>query len=430
MFFSSLGLLISLILIFSILGILRPVKKFLVDQFERNLPVDIVIVKARTETAKTSSLLGLLKKNQDHQLGISERFLKEVIKWKEVESVNVTQILQKPVMGQFDHPVLSKMEISFNMLIQGVDYSLISNNLKCMKNFKPLVDINDEGEKITLVPLLLPESFADMAYAYTVMNGLPPVTRKEMAGLRILLNVGYPVSQKKTDELQTTKYTGIVCGFVSSNIVSVAGAPLEWVKQIHSNSNQKKAAASYDKLYIKVHNMGMMDSLLNKLSQYPVNIVSGDKNSGSKISKWLGNLDILLWTFVAILLLISSISLSNSFMILTAQKKFEFGLYLVFGASPLFLWFLIFLEGAFWGAFHSSIAFFIAQNFSDILQKFLAIMPWFNEIQNKSVVFEFYITFTEKWYLIFGSILFSGLSSVLPAMYMTGRKTLSLIKKD
>ena len=430
MFLSSIGLLISLILIFSILGILRPLKKFIVDQFEKNIPLDTIVVKNTPEQSKTSSLISLLRKKRDIALGIPSEKINEIKQWDGIKKISFTQILQKPILGKFDHPVLSKMGIAFDLLLQGVSNDLVSENLKCMQSFRPSFELNSNGEKIPVIPLVLPESFAEMAYAYTMMNGLPPVSKKNMIGLRLNLSIGQSIMNNTQDQESGTPYIGIVCGFVPQNIVSVVGAPLEWVRQMHLQDHQVRAANSYDKIYIQANEIDDVNKIVQRLTRSGLVVISGDDNTYSKINKWMNRLDILLWSFVAILLLISAISLSNSFMILTTQKRYEFGLYLVFGASPLFLWMLIFFEGAFWGTFHSSLAYFIAKNFSHFLQQSMQVFPWASKFYQGNMTFDFTITLAEKWYLITGSILFAGISSLLPAVIMTGRKTLSLVKKD
>ncbi|MDH4200519.1 MAG: hypothetical protein OEV66_09085 [Spirochaetia bacterium] len=428
MLFSSVGLLVSLVFIFSILGILRPVKKFIVDQFEKNIAPDTLVVRQIQDNHKTASLISLLRTKKDITLGITSEKVEMIRKWSEVKKISQTQILQKPAMGQFDHPVLSKMGIAFDLLIQGVSSDLVSQNLKCMKDFKPSVDVKQDGNRMEVVPLILPESFAEMAYAYTMMNGLPAVSKSNMIGLRLKLNIGQSVISGITGS--SNEVIGVVCGFAPQNIVSILGVPLKWVRGIHLNGRQYKAANSYDKIFIQLKNIKDMETISNRLALNGLTVISGSNNSYIKVTKWLNNLDILLWTFVFILLFISAISLSNSFMILTTQKKYEFGLYLVFGASPMFLWMLIFFEGAFWGAFHSSLAYWIAENFYQVLQSSLRVIPYINEMNKTDMVFDFNITLAEKWYLISGSILFSGISSLIPAVLMTGKKTLSLIKKD
>lgn len=432
MFLSSLGLLMSLILIFSILGIIRPLKKFIVDQFENSIPVDTIIVKAPQQTKKTFSIMSLLRSRKDFSMGIQTGLVNRIAQWPEVKKVYKTQILQQPIAGKFDDPILSKMGMQFDILIQGVSYNLVKSNLKCMHNFRESYNISPDGDKIPVIPVLLPETFAEMAYAYTVMNGLPPVTKKNLIGLKLSINIGQSTfSAKKEEQAEANNYTtAVVCGFVPQNTVSVLGAPLEWVRKVHLKNHQHKAANSYDKLFIEIKNVRDFDITADKLRSEGLIVLSGENASYNMVTKWLSRLDLVLWVFVGILLVISAISLSNSFMIIATQKKFEFGLYLVFGASPFFLWLLIFIEGAFWGAFHSYLAYFISDHFSQALQKSLHLLPMMNEINTKDIILRFSMSNAEKWYLILGSIIFAGISSLIPTIIMTGKKTLSLVKKD
>jgi len=414
---------------FSILGIIRPLKKYIHDQFEKSLPSDIIVVQNK-QTQAPNFLGSLFQKEKDLPIGVPATKIKTFYTWEEIEAIYRSQVLQRSALASFDHPLLSRLGISFDLLIQGVHRELVSERLDCMKNFTPVKTKTPEGGTVVEVPLVLPESFSEIAYAYSLINNLPPVQPKDIIGLRINIQFGRSITRTNPGfSPSSTQYIGIVCGFVKSDLVSVAGAPIYWVREMHLAKKQVIASDHYDRVFLKIKNIKdreVINERLVKMGLQP----EVKKKEFDKIYTFFSYLDLLLWGFVAVLVVITGVSLSNSALILATQKKYEFGLYLVFGASPFFLWGLIFLDGAFWGALHSIGAYLAAEGLSESLQSFIFSSGWLPVKDEKAVILQYTISSLEKTYLIGGAILFSGISSMLPVIFMTGKKTLSLIKKD
>ena len=127
-----------------------------------------------------------------------------------------------------------------------------------------------------------------------------------------------------------------------------------------------------------------------------------------------------------ILLILSGISLVNSFTLLAVEKKYEFGLYLVLGSSPVFITVMMFLEGALWGAIHSIISLGLADVCFNYLKTNLQFIKTYPELAQ----IKFSLSGTERSLMILFAVLFSGLSSMLPTVLLMYNKTIELIKKD
>lgn len=432
MFFSSIGLLISLVVVFSILGILRPLKKMVIEKVEGGLPAYMLTLKAPAKRRSLDVMIRMLRREKNVALGIPASKIKPMYKWPEVSGVYRTQVLQKPLVGTFDHPVLSKMGIYFDFVLQGVSREMVQKDLKCRKKFRPSTMVNSEGKRVEVVPLVLPQQFADIAYAYSVVNDLPAVDQKALIGLLIKITIGESVATRSRgrDQKRPTRVVyGEVCGFVSQNVVTIAGVPMEWVRSLHLKSRQNIAANHYDHVFLRVDNPRDLPAVEKKIASLGL-LTERPPQNYNKLFDWLDKIDLVLWGVAGVLLLLSAIALFNSFMILTNQKRYEFGLYLVFGASPVFLWVLMFAEGAFWGAFHSIIAYWIAANFSGYLQEIAGQIPMFAAMAGEKSQFLFTISSAEKFYLIAGTTAFAGLSSLLAALYLSLSKTILLVKKD
>ena len=429
-FFASLGLWVALFVLISILGIIRPAKKYLVEKLERSLPPDMIVVKAPQNARPTGLIQQLLNKEKNIKLGVSSKKIKSMYNWSEVSSIFRTQILQKSLLASFDHALLKKLGIHFDLMIQGISEDFVKKDVVCKRKFASRM-INHNGERIEIIPLLIPETFAEIVYAYSLINNLPPIQKKDMIGLRLFIRVGESITRIRQDNTKRSYILGEICGFLPQGIVSVAGAPMKWVRSKHLNSGQKTAANVYDKVFLKIKNPKNRVGVLRKIKKLGLLTGKTGQAQYGRLFEWLDKFDIAVWVAVSLLIFIGAISLSNSFMLLAIEKKYEFGLYLVFGSSPLFLWVLMFLEGAAWGFFHSILALIAAESFSQQIQA--ALMSFFTSSSvkdNLMPILEFSITNTERFTIILGSVFLAGMSSLIPTLFLTFRKTLRLVKKD
>lgn len=423
MFLSSLGLLVSLVFIFSILGVLRPLKKEIVKQFESALPEDTIVVRAPQEKKTVSLISGIFKTQSDVAIGIVNTKIKPMYEWEEVKTISRTQFLQKPILATIDHPMFADIGVWFDLPIQGISPEMVAG--KCDAPFVASSEVNREGKRIPVIPLVVPNAVADIMYAYTIVNNLPQITKKDLTGIRIKMSIGQSILRQ--DSKAGSEATGIICGFVSPEIITFAGAPIAWVRSMHEKSGQNRAANHYDRLFLGLHNIKDREGVEKRVRSLGLEH-EGSQRQLETLYNWLAKIDYIVWGTAAALIILATISMFNSFLIMATQKKYEFGLYLVFGASPVFLLALMFLEGAFWGGFHSAIAFAISEAFSSELQTMVNSLPALSAFGGEPLTFQ--ISPLEKFSLIFGAILFSGGSSLLAGFYLSSRKTLSLVKKD
>ncbi|HRP68594.1 MAG TPA: hypothetical protein PLY93_03605, partial [Turneriella sp.] len=142
-------------------------------------------------------------------------------------------------------------------------------------------------------------------------------------------------------------------------------------------------------------------------------------------------LDILFVVLAVILGGLASIALANSFALLATQNRYEFGLYLVFGSSMFFLWFLLAVEGALWGFLHSYLALSLAEPTLRFLQQYMTDLPWLTKLSGTDFMnLKLELQQSERFMIYTVTISISALASLIPGMIILGRRTLSLVKKD
>ncbi|MCX7596903.1 MAG: hypothetical protein N2235_24800 [Fischerella sp.] len=261
-----------------------------------------------------------------------------------------------------------------------------------------------------------------------MINGLPDFKPKDLLGLKLKIRLGESTLGIRSKDAESA--IGKVCGFVPQGLVSAAGVPFEFVQEQHLRRNQKNALNSFDQIFLVVANPKDIPSLQKKAKAMGLNFPPQSQKY-NEVYKVLQKLDYLFWAIAIVLLLLTAISLANSFMLLAIEKKYEFGLYIVFGASLLFLWFMMFVEGAFWGFVYSVLSLYAADGLFVYLQNHLTDIPFLSKIDIGGWEnIQLQISRAEKIAIVVSATIFAGLSSLLPAIILLGRKTLELVKKD
>ena len=420
---SSIALLITLILVVLFLGIMRPVKNLFTQKLEGSLPGELIKLKPK-ELSRYSSPLSLFEEKPDTHFGLKKSQLKSLKRWKELEKTYATQVLQRPAVSYLKHPLLSSLGggIKFDVLMQGVDYELVKPYLFCMKNFRPK-KTGLSGAETIVVPLVIPEIYVSIAQVWLSVNRFPMIQMKALNGLNIDIHIGQSIFRRnRNSEL---KITGRICGFIPEGIVTTLGAPLKWVEKYHRRQNMQRASSSYDQVFVKVKNS--KDTPFVKKKAKKLGLISHNQSKQyGNLFKWIKKIDYIFWTITSVLLILSGISLVNSFTLLSVEKKYEFGLYLVLGSSPFFIWVMMFIEGAIWGLIHSFASLYIAEFTFNYLKENLQLIQIYPEL----VSLDFTLSANEKTGLIITSVLFTGLSSLVPSVVLMRNKIIHMVKKD
>lgn len=427
--FSSLGLFLTLCVVIILLGLLRPIREALLLKAQKSLPTEMLRLTKVPKTEK-NILFPFLQAKRDMILGFVEKDIQKIANFPGVKKIYVSQILQKPAMATIDHPLIEKLGLHFyfDVLFQGVQKEFVGKYLQCMKDFQIAKEKTAQGQTISVLPLVVPETFAEIAYTYGMIFGVAELNPKDFIGLRLKIRLG-----ESTLGIRTPKKSlviGKICGFVPEGIVTVLGVPLNFVKEEHRQLEQKNALNSYDQLFVVFQNTLALEEFKKMAAKEGWQLPAQEKKY-AELFRILDKLDYLFWGIAFILLLLSILAMANAFALLAVEKKFEFGLYLVFGASPIFLWTLIFLEGAFWGFFHSSTSLWLSEKIFETIKPYLGQLPFFIDLNfSLETNLKLSLSAQEKTLLIFGSSLIGGISSLVPTIFLIGKKTLDLVRKD
>ncbi|MDH5717467.1 MAG: hypothetical protein OEZ22_07485 [Spirochaetia bacterium] len=422
---SSFGLFLTLIILIFSLGLIRPIKNHIESKLEESLPSKVIRLQAEQKEEK-SLIFSLFGNPQGVNMGISTKEIREIKKWDHVENVFYTQMFQQPAMVAVEHNALQGIAFQMDMIFQGIDETLVKSHLLCMKDFKPDARKLPNGGTISVIPVVVPEKYAEILYSYGLIIPRMPLIKKEnLIGLELPVKIGRSVVMRNAEVKENI--IAKVCGFIPEDYVTAAGIPLEWVQWKHQQWKMTNAVNSYDQVFVKVSHPKYIEEIKEKALKMNL-IAPVKKDEYNMLYKKIEQFDYLFMALSFILLLITLISLFNSFSLIAATNKYEFGLCMVFGASPFFIWVIMFFEGALWGFIYSFLSFELAELLYNYLREIFLSIPLISEVtaNQKGLM----ISASEKTYLTLSAILLAGFFSFLPAVLLTAKKTISLIKKD
>ena len=404
---------------------MRPVKNIFTKKLEGNLPGELLKLHPK-EITDNASPLALFQEKPDIQFGINKKQLLQIKSWKEVESLHRSQILQRPVFTHLKHPLLTNLGggLKFDILMQGVEPSLIKPYLSCMKNFKPQKKKIGNNKFIVILPVVIPEIYMSIAQVWLSVNNLPMIKIGAFNGINLNMLVGRIILKPKAFN-KGTRILGKICGFVPEGLVTTLGVPLKWVEKYHKSQNMYLAANSYNQIFVRIKNFKDVNKIKNRVKKFGL-ISHSQTKKYDKLMQWITKIDYIFWAIAFILIILSGISLINSFALLTIEKKYEFGLYVIFGSSSIFIWVMMFIEGVIWGCIHAFLSLKIAKTLFSYFKENFTFTATYSEWSTLN----FSLSFQEQLYLIVATILFTGFSSMIPAIILTKNKTINMIKKN
>lgn len=419
-FISTSGLFITLLIIFSIIAVLRPLKNEIERKIKNSLPADVIRVTAKQRRSKLN-LVGIFSAKKDYRMGVQRWQLNKIKKIPHVKDVGMTSILQMPLTGTIDEPFFQNFGAHSELILQGVSYNLVKPYLKCRLPYK-----NTFRNGIITVPVVVPESFADMALAFATINGLPSFSRQQMIGLKLKFNLGDSIIARNRQKF-IIPVRGVICGFAPANMVTAIGVPYSWVHKLHRSRKMQKAYNSFDQVFVFVDNHQNVKDVTKQILDMNLQIPKSEQGF-DKLFDLLKNFDLFFKLFALVLGVLSIIAMVNSFMLLAYQRKYEFGLYLVFGSSPPFIWLLMIFQGLFFGALHCLLALYTGEYLFSSLHSTLLGNEIFSVLNVENLAFQ--LSNTEKFFMLLLSMTVGALSSLLPSISVMGRKTIRLIRRD
>lgn len=390
-----------------------PVKSLLKARMMSRLPSTMIKATA-AQAVRPADLFSLLEQSGDRAYGISEKKLKRIRQWKEVKAVYATQILQKPVSASLKHPLLGALGggIRFDIMVQGISSPIIKK-----------YGGKNQTRKLTA---WLPETYADLVTSYAMVNGLPVVDLREIPDLQLEIFIGQSIMKRNPKEF--TRVLVPIAGYLPPEFVSAVGVPLEWVIRYHREHQMPLAASSYDQIFVIVKSIQHAPRVEKRLKRMGLKVKPRDKQNYNALLNVLNYLDTVTAALGLLILVMMSTVIGNAFINITRKRKYEYGLYIMSGASGFFLWSMIFAEGILWGGAYSWLCFVTVKSalphFAEAAQTIPFLQTLMQAASQELLRLE---THLFRYILLIAGI--CGLSAWLPSFFVIGRSPLKMIRK-
>lgn len=256
----------------------------------------------------------------------------------------------------------------FDMVLVGISPGLAREGLRNTKYFGP--------DKKGRWPLLIPQPIIDLFTAYLNQNKtptkgfLPDFSGKDFPTVDLKLNIGYSVGMQSgaVEDTYDLRLAGVLPG---GQVMGLA-VPLKLVRKLNGQKN-KSSAWYYKELFIETESNEVIPQVTKKLEALGLTV-----ESSSEIAKRASRTMRLVKRFfqgiVFLFLLISGISIFNSFLLIITRLRKEIALFRFLGASKIYISSLYLVQAAIVGALHGALAFAGAGYLVDYLNK--KIVEW------------------------------------------------------
>lgn len=400
LFFSMIGLFVSVIILTLGLGFEKSVRTAYQVRFLGKLPISELIISKRAKKKKIYENLGILGFFKTQPEGLSYKDYKRI---KAIEGVKIKGVLlplRAPVTLRAS---LLGRSLRSDVVLTGVSKSLIWKALP--KNFTFKVKNN-------LYPIIIPKYILNAYNTFANVNSLPMLSPANLRGVNLRLYLGessFKIISKPKDEIRISR--GIIVGSTDLSHVNGLLIPLKSAYKLN-----KEFFADYKSIYSTIYaraaHPSQVDKLAGKIKRLGYQVVS-QADISRKANEAVRGVRYILYSMVAVLLFFTGLSIFNGFVSIIERKKNELLMFRIFGASKIWIVFFLLIQVFILSFFYSLLGIFSANWLMKIgNQKFPEM------VKKIGISLETVFIIPEKLFIpiLFLSVGFSLLVALIPAI--------------
>lgn len=340
---------------------------------------------------------------------IKKRQVKKIRKMKELRDVMSVIRMNLPSKVRVELFGIKRRMFS---PICGIDPGYFRGKMKNWRNF-----INKDP-----VPVIGPAFFLQIANNYLSLKGFPILTAKTLEELPIRLDIYTDFANRKE-----VKVKAVVHGF--SDILTFPGVlvPSDFIvkftQKIKKTQDKKWQGYHYIIMYAKVKNIKDIPAITKKLNKMGLKVES-QRDIANKTNKVMNIIDSSSIFILSIFLILTVISIFNSYLTIVYNRSHKFSLKRVLGVSKIRIIIGFVLESACIGALYGIIGFYVgiyllsylSNNISDWIPGLSGILL----LPGESNLFQIAIML---------SVLVSSVSALIPAIFASNINLFKAVRK-
>ncbi len=223
------------------------------------------------------------------------------------------------------------------------------------------------------VPVIAPKFTIEMFNNYLVLNGLPQLTIKDLQGFPIEIDIKTtPPEITDPDEKINYKIAAEVFDFTDSVSLNAGIVPIDFIYKFaaaHSKDLGKwRRGYNYIMLFAKVKDVRKLPQLVEGLEKMGLQVESQEDIS-RKVGKIMSIMDGFSMVIIAVFLLLTVISIFNSYLTIVYNMNQMFSLRRILGVTKIRIIISFVVEAAIVGSIYGVIGFYTGANLFDYAAK-------------------------------------------------------------
>ena len=266
------------------------------------------------------------------------------------------------------------------------------------------------------VPIIMPKFGMQYLNGYLAQEGLPQFTEKQLIGypgmIKITLNdkSGNRQRYKTPAELHSLSdaidFPGVV---VPSDFIASFSA------QHRMDSGRAMKGYNYVRLYARVRDIKKLPEIAAGLEKMGLRVESRSDIS-KKTNRAMAVIDGMFLLLGAVMLVLTFISIFNSYLVIAYNRSYDISLKRVIGVSKMRIIFTFVFEAAFIGVILGTVGYFLGQYVTGLLSKQLAV--WIPAFKGLVLVVS---PENNLHYAILFSVAVSSVSALVPAVVASNK---------
>ncbi len=220
------------------------------------------------------------------------------------------------------------------------------------------------------LPVIFPQFAMQLLNSYAAQVGIPQFTPASLKGFPGVIKIT-TANENTNKEIRTEKHA--VFHAMSSKIDFLgAVVPIEFItafsRKHRMDSGKRKIGYSYVRMYARVKDIKTLPAVTAKLKKLGLRVES-QSDISKKASRAMSIIDSMSIIIAAILLLLTVISIFNSYMVIVYNRSYDISLKRVIGVSKTRIFLTFMLEAALIGVIYGVIGYLLGSSLISYLSE-------------------------------------------------------------
>jgi len=393
--FSSFGIIFLIAFLVIYISLRQSVSKYIGDTLFGSMDINEVIIHPRTGAGRDVFVSG---ENSIRPGIVTQiRGTKDFSEVYTLIKLNYVTRIETQVIGQDQH---------IRIPIYGIEQGFFANKNPRWRSFTNRVPL----------PLVIPKYGLQFLNSYLAQEGFPQFTEAALAGYPGMLNISVEDSESNRQRFSTPVVIHSLSDAIDfPGLIVPSVFLIDFARKHRMDSGKPKDGITYIRMYAKVKDIKQLPEITDNLKKMGLRVES-QSDISQKTNKAMAIIDAIFLFVGIVILVLTVISIFNSYLVIAYNSSYEISLKRVIGLSKLRVIFSFVFEAALIGVLFGIIGYFLGQYLIGALSSHIA--AWVPALK------DLIITKPEKSYLhyaIMFSVAVSAMSALVPAIFASNK---------